>query len=455
MSKIKVDQIEGSTGSSITIPAGQTLTVTDGLSASTITSGTLTDARLPATALNSNVDLTNLSASNLTSGTVSDSRLPASALNSNVDLTNLSASNMTSGTLPDARFPAVLPAVSAANLTNLPAGATPYGLFSKIDPTVVAWSKTGAFTMQTNTGLYIEVNGDIKTIASGTSITMPSATAGTDYAIWCTTLGALQATTDHTSPPSANARKVGGFHYAPGGNATGQSGGNTTPAINEYSLWDLKWRPNCPDPRGMTLVAGNFWSDIYLTGVNHHTNGTSKYNVTIADGGSAPKIPSMYGGNGSTVYTDAYGYDNYSWFMAQELLSSHGKRSPTYQEFSALAYGITEQTSRGDDPVTTQMSSTDDNFTSKWGVIQAAGCMTIFGIDLGGPYGSDSFAENTLGRGSTYQLSHIALLGGGWDRNFAGYGFAGSRFSAWYYKPNAGTSTSTGSRGVAAHKQGE
>ena len=47
MSKIKVDQIEGSTGSTITVPSGQTLTVTDGLAASTISSGTLADARLP------------------------------------------------------------------------------------------------------------------------------------------------------------------------------------------------------------------------------------------------------------------------------------------------------------------------------------------------------------------------------------------------------------------------
>ncbi len=128
-------------------------------------------------------------------------------------------------------------------------GSIAYGLFTKIDPTVVAWDKTGAFTMETNTGLYIEVNGDVKTIASATSITMPSATAGTDYAIWCTTAGALEATTDHVSPPSANARKVGGFHYAPGGNATGTSGGDTTPAINEYSLWDLKFRPTSLDPR--------------------------------------------------------------------------------------------------------------------------------------------------------------------------------------------------------------
>ena len=38
-----------------------------------------------------------------------------------IDLTSLSASNLTSGTVPDARFPATLPAASAANLTNIPA----------------------------------------------------------------------------------------------------------------------------------------------------------------------------------------------------------------------------------------------------------------------------------------------------------------------------------------------
>ena len=40
-----------------------------------------------------------------------------------VDLTALSASNLTSGTIPDARFPATLPAVSGANLTNLPSSS--------------------------------------------------------------------------------------------------------------------------------------------------------------------------------------------------------------------------------------------------------------------------------------------------------------------------------------------
>ena len=66
------------------------------------------------------VDLTQLNATNLTSGTVPDARFPATLpAASGANLTSLPAANLT-GTLPDATFPAVLPAVSAANLTNLP-----------------------------------------------------------------------------------------------------------------------------------------------------------------------------------------------------------------------------------------------------------------------------------------------------------------------------------------------
>ena len=52
----------------------------------------------------------------------------AIAANTAKDLTALSASNLTSGTVPDARFPATLPAVSGANLTNLPAGGKVHNL---------------------------------------------------------------------------------------------------------------------------------------------------------------------------------------------------------------------------------------------------------------------------------------------------------------------------------------
>ena len=40
---------------------------------------------------------------------------------------SLNASNLSSGTIPDARFPATLPAISGANLTNLPASGGPTG----------------------------------------------------------------------------------------------------------------------------------------------------------------------------------------------------------------------------------------------------------------------------------------------------------------------------------------
>jgi hypothetical protein len=272
---------------------------------------------------------------------------------------------------------------------------------------------------------------------------MPSPTVA-DYAIWCSTAGALSATTDHTTPPSANARKLGGFHIANGQNATGTSGGNTTPDINQYSLWDLKFRPACADPRGMTLVGGNFWADIYLTNTTPDTYGTSKYNVTIADGSSPPKIPSKFGGNGSTDY------GSYTWWEANELLSAYGKRSPSYQEFSALAYGTTEATSRGSDPASTTLNATDDDFTSKWGIIQSTGCMFIWGCDFGGGALGASYVANTEGRGSTYQLSTAVILGGNWATGSA----CGSRNSVWANSPTV-SYDSVGSRGVADHLLGD
>ena len=74
----------------------------------------------------SGASLTNLNASNLASGTIPDARFPATLPSADgsalTNLTNLNASNLASGTIPDARFPAVLPAVDGSALTNLVAG---------------------------------------------------------------------------------------------------------------------------------------------------------------------------------------------------------------------------------------------------------------------------------------------------------------------------------------------
>ena len=345
-----------------------------------------------------------------------------------------------------------------SNLTNL---LGPNAYFAKSDPTTVAFTKTGNGTAKVNQLLHVEVNGLILIIAADTAITMPSLTAGTDYAIWCKTDGALEASSNHVTPPSANARRIGGFHYAPGGNASAQDGGDTTPQINAYSFWDLKWRPTCPDPRGMTLVAGRFWADIYLCGVDHHTNGTSAYDKTIADGATPPKIPAAFGGNGSTAYSDG------NWWNFAEVMTSHGKRLPTYAEFAALAYGVKEAYSIQDDPIKTGLVNgvgspgtgedlNANKYTSKWGVIQATGNLWTWGSDFSyRPDGANpgwNWRAYTGSRGSLYLYNDsglvAAIFGGNWYLRV----LSGSRASPWSYSPWNSTYDISG-RGVCDHLQ--
>lgn len=314
-------------------------------------------------------------------------------------------------------------------------GLSDTGLLIKADPRAVAFSKTGVGTASIKAGTLVEVAGKLFSFAIATAITMPALTAGTDYAIWITPTGALEATTDHVSPPVASSRKIGGFQYAPGGNAAAQAGGNTTPQINEHSFWDLRFRPACPDPRGMALVAGSFWCDIYLLGVNHHTDGTSRYNVTIADGSSPPKVPAAFGGNGSTAY------GSLNWWEASEVLQSHGKQLLDVAEFGAAMYGTTEASSGGTDPVSTILRAA---YTSKWGVMLATGNLWQWGRDFGGLYGSAAYTAN--GRGSTYLLSNAALLGGYWDNGAD----SGSRSSNWHNLPSA-SNDFIGARGRCDH----
>jgi hypothetical protein len=323
----------------------------------------------------------------------------------------------------------------AAILSSIPS-FTQDGYFYKIDATSVAFSKTGNGTATVKAGTIVDVAGTQVEFSTATSITMPSLSSGTDYAVWVKDDATIQASSNHTSPPSAgNWRKIGGFHYAPGGNSVG----NTTPQINEYSFWDLKFRPACSDPRGMTLVAGGFWSDIYLTGVDAITNGSSKYNVTMADGSSPPKVPTMFGGNGSTTY------GSYTWFEAMELATAFGKRCPTQQEFMAAAYGTTEASSIGTDQVSTILNAA---YTSKWGVIQATGVLWVWGRDRGGPFAGASWNANTEGRGSEYNAPNAALFGGDWGSG----AISGSRCSNWPYAAS-NSSDYLGSRFVCDHLQ--
>ncbi len=309
------------------------------------------------------------------------------------------------------------------------------GLFYKADPDSVTFTKTAAGAISLKAGTKVEVAGAVVSFVSDTAVTMPSLTAGTDYAVYVCSDGTVRADASFSAPTgytTANSRKIGGFHYA-----LGNLNVDATPNINAYSLWDLKWRPACADPRGMVLVAGNFWADIYLLGVNHHTDGTSKAGVTIADGSSPPKVSPLFGGNGTTDY------GSLTWHEAAEVMASHGKSLLSYGEFSAAAYGVTEASSAGSDPVTTKRSA---NYTSKWGLEQATGCMWQWGREFGGTYGAAAWTANTEGRGSTYTQASAAIFGGNWGHAAN----SGSRFADWHNAPSY-SGNDVGARGRCDH----
>lgn len=321
--------------------------------------------------------------------------------------------------------------------------------FIKADKSAVAFTRTGNATASIKAGTIVEVNGKLVQFTADTAITMPALTAGTDYAIYVCDDGTVRADSNFSAPTgytSTTARKVGGFHYAPGSNAAAQAGGNTTAQINEYSLWDIKFRPAALDPRGMTLVAGAFWADIYLLGVNHLTDGTSKYNVTIADGSAPPKKSTKFGGDGSAAYSDG------AWYNFAEVMAHHGKRLPNYNEFQALAFGTTEATSSGgtDVPTTgvngTGAASAWNIFTSKWGVVQASGCLWTWGNEFGGVNGASEYTANTGGRGSVYAQPAAARFGGDWNAT----SYSGSRAANWGNGPS-NSNAIFGARGVCDH----
>jgi hypothetical protein len=296
-----------------------------------------------------------------------------------------------------------------------------YMLFGKADANTVAFIKTGAGTVSLKAGTKVELNAVVHDFAADTAVVMPALTAGSDYAIYVCDDGTARADANFSAPSgytTANSRQIGGFHYA-----LANLNIDATPNINAYSLWDLKWRPECADPRGMALVGGRFWADIYLLGVNHHTDGTSKNGATIADGFSPPKVALGFGGNGTTDY------GSLTWYEAAEVMNDHGKTLLSYADFVAAAYGVTEASSVGSDQVTVQHNA---NYTSQWGIEQATGVMYVWGNEFGGPDSGAAWSASTEGRGSYYNQPCAALLGGNWSNT----SYSGARAANWSNAPS-------------------
>lgn len=295
--------------------------------------------------------------------------------------------------------------------------------WTKADRMAVAWNTTGA-AITTNQEIVVGIGGTLQTIAAGSAVTLPALSSGTDYTIHALADGTLQAV-DADSAAPANSRVVGGFHQSLSG------------SIIPGSLWDLAWRPKSASPRGMVLSPdGRIWVDIYLMDVDYGLNGYSRAGVTIADGGSPPKIPALYGGNGTAAY------DTLTWYEAGDMVASAGKRLPFYEEFSVFAYGVVERQAVGTDPGTTQHQA---GHRSACGVEQATGVMWQWGADINGS--GSGWQDIADGRGDVYATTISAvLLGAGWD--IASH--AGSRASYWNNEPSY-SGSSIGARGVCDH----
>lgn len=314
--------------------------------------------------------------------------------------------------------------------------------FSKADSTTPAFTKTGASTLSVKAGSSAKVSGVKVSWPVATAVTMPALTGGTDYAIYACADGSLRADPNWSAPTgytTANSRKIGGFHYGLVAAGTTVAGGSFNAAgspttggmvwtqpdvdkiagINEFSLWDLKFRPACADPRGMVLVNGRTWVDIYLCSTDTAANGTSKAGSNIASGAVLPKIPAAFGGNG----TLAYGALN--WWVANELARANKKRLMLASEFYDAAFGVTDNQSIDATTSTYPVTQRNPGYTSRYGIEQAAGVHWIWGQDSAGS--ASAYVANG-GRGQSCNNSIVRVVLGGSRADGSG---SGSRCSYW------------------------
>ena len=334
---------------------------------------------------------------------------------------------------------------------------------TKSNPDAVLFTASGQ-AIVTAQSCYARVGGIIVSIASGTSVSLPSLTAGTDYAIYLLPDGTLLASANFTAPAgytSSQVLKLGGAHYAPGGNAAAQAGGDSTPQFNPCSAWDRNFRPKCPDPRGMAFT-GEGWYDIYLANSSPDLLGTSAYGAAIADGATLPKLPAFWGGDGTTAM------GSFSYWSAIQYLAAYGKHLPRYSQLSNACHGVTESTSVGPEPSVTAL---DNLRTSRFGLIQATGSMWCWidehkdkihqaelasgattaqieaWINEAKMYSGKSLTESH-GLVQTYgDVGHsVGLHGGDWGGSIN----AGSRATSWSFSP-ANSGSFVGARGRSDH----
>ena len=296
-----------------TLPAlnGSALTA---LNAGNLGSGTIPDARFPATLpAASGVNLTALNASNLGSGTIPDARFPSTlpALNGSA-LTALNAGNLGSGTIPDARFPATLPAASGVNLTALNA--------SNLGSGTVPTARLGTGTANSSTylrgdGTWQGVSGD-----ASTSLSLAQFAATTSAQL-------RDIMTDSSG--------TGALIFAGGniGSATGSISGNagtatalaTARTINGVSF-DGTANINITTFSGGTLFLGSSGNSLGLRRSLTQSGNTSIY------------LPADSGTKGQTLWTSGSDNDSSYWSNGPVILTSNFTTTSNSSSNTALSF---------------------------------------------------------------------------------------------------------------------
>ncbi len=304
----------------------------------------------------------------------------------------------------------------------------------KADPHSVGFVKTGAESISIKAGSVIPLKTKLYQFKEETPVEVPAPVAGTAYHIFLCEDGVLRADADDDAPSGFTAAQcvmVGGFYFA-----DSNLNIDSVPNINAHSIWDVDWRPRCPKPDGMAKVPGVGWVDINPLAVEHAA-GSSIHGAIIADGANPPKVPAMFGGDGTAVYT------GFNWHDANQVVASHGKKLLTYHQFCLAAFGVTERESEGSDQ---NLTDHWPGRVSQWGIEGIAGTELIMGGSAGGPDAGSTWQAAPGNRGETVNAPNRVALGGDHAAGTA----AGSRAADWSGGPEASAANLT-TRGWAAH----
>ena len=325
------------------------------------------------------------------------------------------------------------------------------------------FEKLSASAIKIKSGTTLKINGGIVDL-SGKVVEMKDKQMGNDYVVSCNKKGDVAITIDMFEDPASlqdGHEIIGGFFYSEIGEGETISSGEFATSgsgmiwtqddvdrirgINEFSFWDLRFRAggavNSPSSarygqlsnHGMVFDRStNRWYAIYHVSTDVDKYGVSRAGTGLASGTVLPIIPSAFGGNGTKKY------DALNWWVANELVASHGARLLYEHEFNSRAFGVTENKRAGGADVTYPKTERIKGLTSWIGCEQATGTHWYWGLDSSYRHDGSgwSYKDVTSGRGQVYTYGTYGLVRaifGGVRSNDAAN--VGSRQSGWNNDP--------------------